>query len=377
MDERLSGLRILLTTDAVGGVWTYSLDLARELGRNGIETVLAVLGPPPSEAARQAALAIPGFELVMTGLPLDWTAESPEELLEAGVRLAHLARQQNCGLVQLHTPALAAARSFDRPVIAVHHSCLATWWRAVKPVDADMPEDFRWRSAMVARGIAAVNEVVAPTTAHAHAIAAAYALASPPLVIRNGRAPAPPRAEVTDEPPPFIFSSGRLWDEGKNFTSLNRAAALIDTTVVAAGDTTGPNGCTSDVSNLRSLGSIPEESMRQWLSLARAYVSVATYEPFGLGVLEAAQAGCALVLSDMPVFRELWSGAALFVPAQDERAIARTLAQLMADDGLRSRLSRRAKYRALLYSCESTGREMMRLYALHLVLHRSRRERAA
>ena len=86
MDERLSGLRVLLTTDAVGGVWTYSLDLARELGRNGIETVLAVLGPPPGDAARAAALRIPGLELVTTGLPLDWMAETPEEVLEAGVQ---------------------------------------------------------------------------------------------------------------------------------------------------------------------------------------------------------------------------------------------------------------------------------------------------
>jgi hypothetical protein len=35
-------------------------------------------------------------------------------------------------------------------------------------------------------------------------------------------------------------------------------------------------------------------------------------EPFGLAVLEAAQAGCPLVLSDLPGFRELWDGAALF-----------------------------------------------------------------
>ena len=51
------------------------------------------------------------------------------------------------------------------------------------------------------------------------------------------------------------------------------------------------------------------------------FVSVARYEPFGLAVLEAAQAGCALVLSDIPTFRELWGGAALFVPANDDRAL--------------------------------------------------------
>jgi glycosyltransferase involved in cell wall biosynthesis len=377
MDERLHGLRVLLTTDAVGGVWTYSLDLARELGRNGIETVLAVLGPDPGPEARAAALAIPALELVITGLPLDWLAETPEQLLEAGRSLAGLARERRCALAQIHAPALAAAKSFDIPLIAVHHSCLATWWQAVKPPAEDMPEDFRWRSAVVARGIAAASQVVAPTTAHAHAIAGAYALSSPPLVIRNGRAPAPPAPDTDEPPPPFILSSGRLWDEGKNFASLNRAAALLDTPVAAAGGLEAPDGAPAAFPALRLLGRLSEEKMRHWLSMARAYASLALYEPFGLGVLEAAQAGCPLVLSDIPSFRELWSGAALFVPAHEEQEIARALSRVLTDDGLRNRLARRAHYRAVLYSAELMGREMMRLYALHLVLHRPRRARAA
>ena len=40
-------MKLLLTTDAVGGVWTYSLDLARALAPHGVETVLAVMGPVP------------------------------------------------------------------------------------------------------------------------------------------------------------------------------------------------------------------------------------------------------------------------------------------------------------------------------------------
>ena len=161
---------------------------------------------------------------------------------------------------------------------------------------------------MVARGIAAVSQLVAPTTAHAHAIAAAYALSSPPLVIRNGRAAGPPRADVADEPPPFIFSSGRLWDEGKNFASLDarRRPARHD----GGGGGRGRGAAAGDqrCPALRLLGSLSEEKMRQWLPLARAYVSVALYEPFGLGVLEAAQAGCPLVLSDIPVLPRTLGG---------------------------------------------------------------------
>src|SRR5919202_6048599 len=49
--------RVLMTTDAVGGVWTYALDLAAGLAAEGIETRLVGLGPRPSERQLEAARA--------------------------------------------------------------------------------------------------------------------------------------------------------------------------------------------------------------------------------------------------------------------------------------------------------------------------------
>jgi hypothetical protein len=47
---------VLITTDAVGGVWTFAVDLARALRARQLEVSLAVLGPAPS-AAQHAELA--------------------------------------------------------------------------------------------------------------------------------------------------------------------------------------------------------------------------------------------------------------------------------------------------------------------------------
>jgi glycosyltransferase involved in cell wall biosynthesis len=80
------------------------------------------------------------------------------------------------------------------------------------------------------------------------------------------------------------------------------------------------------------------------------FVSAALYEPFGLAVLEAAQAGCALILSDIPTFRELWQGAALFVAPSDARAIADALNKITGDAALRARLAYAAKRRAASYT---------------------------
>lgn len=376
MAEASGSGRVLLTTDAVGGVWTYTLDLAHAMSRAGVEVVVAVLGPAPSDAALAGARALPGLNVVLTGLPLDWLAPSPAEVRASGRRLAELARARHCGLVQLHAPALAAGARFGVPVVSVHHSCLATWWAAVHPGE-EMPEDFRWRTALAGEGLAASDAVVTPSTAMAHAVADAYRLSTPPLAIRNGRAAAGTVRSDAPRRAPFVLTSGRLWDEGKNIAMLDRAAARLAVPVMAAGATKGPQGEEPQFSALRLLGSLGGEEMRRWLSQAPVFASAARYEPFGLGVLEAAQAGCALVLADIPSFRELWGGACLFVPADDDAAMADALTRLLGDLSLLNRLSERAQHRARLYTAAAMATETMRLHTSLLALARIGRGAAA
>ena len=50
--------RILMTIDAVGGVWRYAMDLAAALRSESVETVFAGFGPAPSAHQRAEAEAI-------------------------------------------------------------------------------------------------------------------------------------------------------------------------------------------------------------------------------------------------------------------------------------------------------------------------------
>src|SRR3978361_2221165 len=131
--------RILVTTDAVGGVWTYALDLAAALGPD-FSIALAILGPPPVPEQIQAARDV-GANLHLTDLPLDWTADSAAELEHVSTVLAALAWWLKVDCVQLHTPALMGQAKWATPVLAVLHSCLGTWWRAMHG-SAPPPEDF-------------------------------------------------------------------------------------------------------------------------------------------------------------------------------------------------------------------------------------------
>ena len=62
---------VLMTTDAVGGVWTYTLDLAVGLAEDGVDVVLVVMGPPPTAGQRAQLAATPVVEAVVLDAPVD------------------------------------------------------------------------------------------------------------------------------------------------------------------------------------------------------------------------------------------------------------------------------------------------------------------
>src|SRR5690606_27826406 len=113
----------------------------------------------------------------------------------------------------------------------------------------------------------------------------------------------------------------RFWDDAKNLASLERASADVPWPILAAGESVRPPGVEHveplRADGLRMLGRMSRAELAMWLGRAAIYALPARYEPFGLSVLEAGLSGCALVLGDIPSLREIWEGAAVFVPAED------------------------------------------------------------
>jgi glycosyltransferase involved in cell wall biosynthesis len=352
-----SHLRLFMTADAVGGVWQYALDLAEGLRPHGVESVLAILGPSPAPDQLILADAV-GVQLVSTDLPLDWTASSPDEVLKAGECIARMATLTSPDIVHLNNPALAAAAAFPAPVVTVCHSCVATWWQAVRT--GRLPDEFVWLTDLVRKGYQAADRLLAPSAAFAQATAMTYELKTPPSVIHNGRRAIRSTGEQALEP--FAFTAGRLWDEGKDLATLDRAAERIAIPVLAAGPLQGPNGTQVAARHVQALGRLTDAEVAQYLGQRPVFVSTARYEPFGLAVLEAAQAGCALILSDIPTLRELWDSAALFVPPGDDEALAQIIKHLAQDRHERDRLGRRAQETAKAYSLEAMSMKTLDVY---------------
>src|SRR5690606_17985314 len=95
--------RILMTLDAVGGVWQYAMCLAGELKRSSNEIVFAGLGPKPSSDQHAEAEAIGPVVWLQT--PPDWLARGAHELAGMADELTALVSEHEINLVHLNAPA--------------------------------------------------------------------------------------------------------------------------------------------------------------------------------------------------------------------------------------------------------------------------------
>lgn len=347
--------RILVTTDALGGIWRYSLDLARGLGALGVETVLAGFGPAPDAAQRREAEAV--ADLRWSDLPLDWMVPEAESLRAVPQAVAETARQSGCDAVQVNLPSQAAGLETDLGMVAVSHSCVVSWFRAVR--GSDVPQALSWQRELNARGFRQADVVVAPSRSHAALLAECYDLPGRVAVVPNATAPIAGQAAKQ----PFAYAAARWWDEGKNAAALDAAAAACDWPVLALGETMGPRGERVAFRHARSLGQRPHAELRDLAATASIFVSPSLYEPFGLAALEAAGAGASLVLADIPTYRELWEGAALFADPRDPAALADATNRLARDPALRGAHAWAARERARGFTRARQAEAMLALHA--------------
>jgi glycosyltransferase involved in cell wall biosynthesis len=351
--------RLLITTDAVGGVWTFATSLARALGAQGWEISLVTLGKSPSDPQREMVRGQPGITLRGTDLHLEWQDPSGADVPHARAILSDIARDFEPDIVHLNSYR-EASFTWAAPVIVTAHSCVNTWAIACGKTEAFTDASWHIYSDNVRNGLRSADTWVAPTRMFRDIMAAHYGL-PPALAIWNGTAVAPHCGPKL----PVVLSAGRLWDEAKNLPALLAVADSIEWPIRIAGPLPATGGDASNISEGRCtfLGEISHQATLREMQSSAIFVSAALYEPFGLSVLEAAKAGCALLLSDIPTFRELWDGAALFVSPRDPNALRRALCSLCQNETQRRWLQVAAAKRAKTYSVAATVRNYQNLYA--------------
>jgi glycosyltransferase involved in cell wall biosynthesis len=354
MSKSLHPKKILMTVDAVGGVWRYAMDLAKGLAGEGTEAVFVGFGPRPGADKQREAAAI--GDLVWFDAPLDWMAKDEAELLPVPHLIAELASRHAVDLVHLNLPSQAAGLSLGVPVVAVSHSCVTTWFAAVR--GTDVPEGWGFHRRLNAQGFDAADAVVVPSRAHGHMLDKAYGVMAKLSVVYNASRLAPQSPPKNN----IVFAAGRWWDEGKNGRVLDQATQSVQWPVEMAGPTQAPNGDGMSLVHASHVGELGHAATMDRMRAASIVVSPSLYEPFGLAALEAARLGAALVLSDIPTYRELWDGAALFADPRDPRSFADAINRLIAEPDLRAALSRHARDVSRLFTLERQVEAMGRIY---------------
>jgi glycogen synthase len=337
-------MKLLLTADTVGGVWTYALELAKALRPSQTEILLATMGRPLSQEQHRQVTSLHHVSVAESGFKLEWMHDPWDDVQRSGHWLLELEQRFQPDLVHLNTYAHASI-PFAAPKLVVAHSCVLSWWRAVKNEDA--PQEWNRYREEITAGLRAADMIVAPSNAMLRCLQQYYGPLTRTRVIHNGRDASLFTPGAKED---VILSAGRLWDGAKNLSTLDAIAGQLPWPVLVAGSDTSPDGHVVNATSVKFLGYLEHEQMAARLSTAAIYATPARYEPFGLSILEAGLSGCALVLGDIPSLREIWADAAIYVSPDDSAALRDALLSLIDNPRRRADLAAAALHRASRYT---------------------------
>jgi glycosyltransferase involved in cell wall biosynthesis len=367
-------MKVLLTTDVVGGVWGFTEELVDALVARGHQVALTALGDEPAPAHRAWVARRPWLEFDALPCPLEWQPEPEPGLTRSVDALRQICDRVEPDVIHLNQY-FYGAHDLGAPCVVTAHSDSVSWWHVVQREEPPDDPWFRRYRRWVEAGLAGAQVRTAPSAWMAREAERHYEAESV-CAIHNARMPgrflAPAGAR-----PRRVLTAGRLWDEGKGALDLAAAAPALaadDIDVVAAGPVRHPGGgrdFTLPRPCLRWAGILGRPELRVLLSTSAVYAGTSFYEPFGLAPLEAALAGCALLLADIPTFRELWDGSAAFYAPGDSAGLAQAARWLLRDEKQRRALAQSAQARALArYTPDRLARDY------ELVYQQARRARA-
>src|SRR5690242_20270796 len=122
--------RVLMTGDTVGGVWTFTLELAEALGAHGVEVLLAAMGGQPSADQWQDASRIPNLRLFAGDYKLEWMNDPWDDVAASAGWLLDLENRFAPDVIHLNSYGHGSV-PWRAPAVLTAHSCVLSWHRAV------------------------------------------------------------------------------------------------------------------------------------------------------------------------------------------------------------------------------------------------------
>ena len=358
-------MHVLVTADTLGGVWTYTRELVTGLSQRGVGVTLVSFGEIPTPAQSEWLDGLRNVDYRATAFRLEWMQKAREDLQASSKFLKQVIAETKPDLLHLSQYGYGAL-DCGIPKVIVAHSDVVTWWAAVH---SDLPRESEWihrYREIVTQGLAGADSVVAPSHWMLNALRECYGSLQNGTVIYNGRNPGLFNPHVSKED--LVVSIGRAWDKGKQISLLSEARHM--TPVWIAGAEKHPDPAFQDGSQrpdrgrgVRFIGLQSEAQIRHLFARASVYAATSQYEPFGLAPVEAAFSRCALIMNDIPSFRELWGETACYFQRNSAVDLASKIRELQHDRELRLTYAnlayRRAKQR---FTAERMVGEYLTLY---------------
>lgn len=363
-------MRALITTDTIGGVWTFTQELTQQLIARGWAICLVSLGGRPTAAqsawCEEMSTAYgSSFHYDALDVPLEWMPQNERAWAAAAPWLMEKAEVFGAEIVHANQFCFGAL-PLPIPIVVTAHSDVLSWARACGRTLEDTPW-LRTYVCLVGRGLESASAVAAPTLWMARSLEHDFPLCRQAAVIPNGRSLAP---GSTRPRKPQAVTAGRLWDEAKNIRLLKELHSPVPLLIAGATAMHGEKAA-GFCGNATQLGPLAPAELHTLFRESAIYICPSHYEPFGLAPLEAAQCGCALLMHDIPSLREVWQDSAFYFRSAAE--LTGLLQRLCGDPELLARARTRAGQRARIFSAERMADGYETLF--HGLISRSQKEK--
>jgi glycogen synthase len=350
-EPRGNQVHVLVTSDTLSGVWTYTLELVTGLVSRGVSVTLVSLGEIPLPHQTSWMDNLHGLEYHPTAFRLDWMQEGEQDVKDFSSYLTALVRELKPDLLHLNQLCYGSL-PVAVPRIVVAHGDLISWWKAVHGHEPKPSRWLRWYREAVTQGLLKASVVVTPTAWMMDTIRTCYTRPRREAVIYNGRNPIffNPYVRKDDS----VLAVGRLWDAGKQVSLLTQHMHPLPVCIVGS-DTPVPAPkipiradvkLSTDNACVALRGPQTEAQLRTLYSRAAIYAATSRYEPFGMAALEAALSRCAIIANDIASFREIWGDAALYFRANDAGSLAAAIRRLSEERDICRGYANRAYQRA-------------------------------
>jgi glycogen(starch) synthase len=354
-------MRLLITTDTVGGVWTYTTELTRGLLQKGITVALVILGraPSPEQARwlRETASCWSGaFRWEAAEEPLEWMSDNERAYQGAEPVLLRVAKEFQPDL--LHSNQFCfGALPLPVPKLLVAHSDVLSWAASCRDQAIELSPWLDRYCALTNAGLRGADALVAPTRWMLRTFTAGFHVACATYVVANGRNIEAPR--LSPHRRLQAVTAGRLWDEAKDLKML--AGVNFPFPLLVAGETEyESNTSPSFPAGTVALGPLAEKDLLSLFEQSAIYLCTSRYEPFGLAPLEAALCGCAVLARDIPSLREVWGGGALYF--RDAAGLSHVLDQLARKPEQLRVAQHRSRRRARKYTARRMTEQYLACY---------------